>query len=53
MDFPIFNVADICVCVGAAILFIYLSFFDKLIFPPDDKKKKEKAEVSGEEEKND
>ena len=30
MDFPIFNVADICVCVGAVILFIYLSFFDKL-----------------------
>ena len=43
MDFPIFNVADICVCIGAFMLFIYLAFFDKVVFPPDEKKKKEKA----------
>ena len=38
MDFPVFNVADICVCVGAALLFIYLAFFDKVVFPPEEKK---------------
>ena len=45
MDFPIFNVADICVCIGAFMLFIYLAFFDKVVFPPDEKKKKEEAPV--------
>ena len=29
IDFPIFNVADICVCVGAALLFIFLLFIYK------------------------
>ena len=44
MDFAIFNVADIFVCVGAALMFIYLAFLDKTIFPPEDKSKKaEKA----------
>ena len=43
MDFPIFNVADICVCIGAFMLFIYLAFLDKVVFPPDEKKKKEEA----------
>jgi signal peptidase II len=52
MDFPIFNVADICVCIGAVLMFIYLAFMDKLIFPPDNKKEKKTA-VNGEEEKND
>jgi len=52
MDFPIFNVADICVCIGAFMLFIYLAFFDKVVFPPDEKKEKKKA-AGAEEEKND
>ena len=52
MDFPVFNVADICVCIGAVIIFIYLAFFDKVIFPPDEPKKKASAqtETSAEEE---
>lgn len=41
IDFPIFNVADICVCVGAVLMFIYLAFLDKTFFQ-DDKKKKER-----------
>ena len=59
MDFPIFNVADICICIGAALLFIYLAFMDKVVFPPDEKKKKEtvppteEAHEGGEEEEND
>ena len=38
IDFPVFNVADICVCIGAVLIFIYLAFLDKVIFPPDTKK---------------
>ena len=58
MDFPIFNVADICVCIGAFALFIYLAFIDKVIFPPDEKKKKaepaaNEAEAAKAEEEND
>jgi signal peptidase II len=52
MEFAVFNVADICVCIGAVLMFIYLAFMDKLIFPPDNKKEKKTA-VNGEEEKND
>ena len=29
VDFPVFNVADICVCVGAALLCVAILFFDK------------------------
>ena len=29
IDFPVFNVADICVCVGAVLLCIAILFFDK------------------------
>ncbi len=29
IEFPIFNVADCCVCVGAALLFVYLLFVCK------------------------
>jgi signal peptidase II len=43
MDFPIFNVADICICIGAVLLFIYLAFIDKVIFPVEEKKAKETA----------
>ena len=32
MDFPVFNVADICVTVGAVLMFIYLIFIDKEFF---------------------
>ncbi len=28
MDFPVFNVADICVCIGVALLILYMLFFD-------------------------
>lgn len=28
IDFPIFNFADCCVCIGMALLFVYLIFFD-------------------------
>ncbi len=52
IDFAIFNVADIFVCVGAFLMFIYLAFLDKTIFPPDDKSKKEKkTQTNGEEAK--
>ncbi len=54
MDFPIFNVADIFVCIGAVLIFIYLAFMDKVIFPPDEKKAQtpasaEEAKAEGEE----
>ncbi len=29
IDFPIFNIADIAVCVGAGLIMIYIIFFDK------------------------
>ncbi len=29
IDFPIFNIADCAVCVGAALIVIYIIFFDK------------------------
>ena len=32
IDFPVFNVADICVTVGAVLMFIYLIFIDKEFF---------------------
>ena len=44
VDFPIFNVADICVTVGAVMMFIYLVFIDKTFFmTKDSKKEKEEA----------
>ena len=32
IDFPVFNVADICVTVGAFLMAIYLIFLDKTFF---------------------
>ena len=29
MEFPCFNLADVCVCVGGALIVIYLLFLDK------------------------
>ena len=37
-DFPIFNFADICVTVGAVMMFIYLVFIDKTLLRSDKKK---------------
>ena len=49
VDFPIFNVADICVTVGAVMMFIYLVFIDKTFFmTKDSKKEKEEARLQGE-----
>ena len=35
--FPVFNIADCCVTVGAILMFIYLIFLDKTIFPSEKK----------------
>lgn len=29
MDFPVFNIADIAICVGGVLLVLYVMFFDK------------------------
>ena len=43
IDFPVFNVADICVVCGAILMFIYIAFIDKTLFA--DKPKAAKAET--------
>lgn len=56
IDFPVFNVADICVTVGAVIMFIYLVFIDKTLFATKKDKKIENGPEKGanqEEEKHD
>lgn len=50
IDFPVFNVADICVCIGAVLMFIYLAFLDKVVFPPEEKKKKTAPPAEAEQE---
>lgn len=44
IDFAVFNVADACVCIGAALLFLYILFFDENL--KKDAGKKEKKEVA-------
>ncbi|MGN1095705.1 MAG: signal peptidase II, partial [Eubacteriales bacterium] len=53
IDFPVFNVADICVTVGAVIMFIYLVFIDKTFFTEKEKKPSEKANDTNKEEQHD
>lgn len=50
IDFPVFNIADICVTVGAALMFVYLIFIDKEFFR-DTKKDSCKASSAEAEEK--
>lgn len=47
IDFPVFNVADICVTVGTVLMFIYIVFIDKTLFA--DKKAPKPEEATGEE----
>ena len=42
IDFPVFNVADVCVVIGTILMAIYLIFLDKTIFAT---KKAEKEET--------
>ena len=44
IDFPVFNVADICVVCGAIMMFVYVAFIDKTLFA--DKPKAAKTEVT-------
>lgn len=48
-NFPTFNVADVCLCVGVAMLVIFLLFIDdEGIFSGNDGEKGEKANKNGE-----
>lgn len=46
IDFPVFNVADICVVCGAALMFIYIAFIDKTLFADKPKTAKAANEVT-------
>jgi signal peptidase II len=50
IDFPVFNVADICVVFGAIIMIVYALFFDKTFFV--DQKKPTPVSASTEEDSN-
>ena len=45
IDFPIFNVADICVVFGAAFMMIYVIFFDKELLTDKKQSLKNENEV--------
>ena len=47
IDFPIFNVADIFLTVGAAMGIIYILFIDKDLFKDDKKVKNDDSENNG------
>lgn len=53
VNFPIFNVADICVTVGAVMMFIYLVFIDKTFFMTKDSKKEKEESKNVSSEKDD
>ena len=44
-DYPVFNIADVCVNIGAGLLFIYLIFIYKEPKTAEEKQKPEAAEV--------
>lgn len=46
IDFPVFNVADICVVCGAIMMFIYIAFLDKTLFVDKPRKVKTENEVT-------
>ena len=43
IDFPVFNIADVCIVVGTALMVVYILFFDKTLFV-DQKKTTETKE---------
>lgn len=47
-SFPVFNFADICVVVGAAMFCVYMLFFDESAKKDKSKNKSDKADKSGE-----
>ncbi|MBQ9510111.1 MAG: signal peptidase II [Clostridia bacterium] len=53
VEFPVFNIADCCVTIGAAMMLVYVIFFDKTLFRDEKKKKEEKTNSVTEENKND
>ena len=46
IDFPVFNVADICVVCGAIMMFVYIAFIDKTLFADKPKALKTETEVT-------
>ncbi len=52
IDFPVFNVADICVVVGTGLMALYILFFDKTFFVETKKEKKAPEVTNGTDNKN-
>ncbi len=50
IDFPVFNIADVCIVVGTGLMALYIIAFDKTLFV-DKKKESKNAEIK--DEKND
>ncbi len=53
IDFPVFNIADICVVVGTGLMAVYILFFDKTFFTDPKKQKPKFEENHGTDEKTD